>query len=485
MIGLGVGIAIAVILFIIVICLFAWYRIVDPSEAHLVVTPGGKFVVSADDNVATNKTKTYFAIPSWLPFFGRAIRIMDVTIKELVVNQETYEKNQARYNVKSSCKYRITDVQTSAETFVSDAELQEQLKEVIRASVRAVTVKYDVVDARAFKQKMGDEIQKEMQDDLDKWGLTLINFQLVDFQDTDDSSIISDISKRREVEIQSTTREQNAEKLKQARMKEAEAEEKAKEREIAKEKVIGEREENKKQKIAEQQKIAEEKRYEVVRVQTVKQAEITKAEAEVKAKQDKEVAIIKASQDKEAEKIMKEQKLLEGQGDRQRAEEQAKGEAAPIREMGNAEADIIKAKGLAEAIAKDKLQEALNKFTPEAINALVAEIVVDKDKAIGVETAKALTEADLKVFAGGGKAGQDGFDLGKLISATTVANPTAADALGNRVARPNDMGLSALGLISIAEQAQEKAKAKKSEVAKKKATPKSEPKANPKANKKA
>jgi len=440
MIGVGLAIALGVIVFIIVICLFAWYRIVDPSEAHLVVTPNKKFVASADDNVATSNTKTYFAIPSWLPFFGRAIRIMDVTIKELVVNQETYEKNQARYNVKSSCKYRITDVQTAAETFVSDEELQEQLKEVIRASVRAVTVKYDVVDARAFKQKMGEEIQAEMQDDLNKWGLTLINFQLVDFQDTADSTIISDISKRREVEIKSTTREQNAEKIKQARIKEAEAEEKAKEREIAKDKVIGEREQNKAQKIAEQQKIAEEKRYEVVKVQTIKQAEITKAEA-----------IVKAEQDKATEAIFKEKKKLEGEGDRMRAEEQAKGEAAPILQ-----------KGLAEAEAKEALQKALNKFGDDAIRALVAEKVVAMQEVVGVETAKALMNADVKVFAGGGKAGEEGFELGKMIQSMAVSNSTTADAVLNKIARPQDLGLTALGLNSLADDDAKEKKTKKS-----------------------
>jgi flotillin len=431
-----IGGILAFALFLFVIAVFSWYRIVDPSEAHLVVTPTKKFVVSPDDEVATNGAKTYFAVPSWLPFFGRAIRILDVTIKEIVIMQETYEKSQARYNVKSSTKYRIKDVRTAAETFVSNEELQEQLKEVVSASVRAVTVKYDVVDARANKQKMSEEIYKEMNDDLQKWGLELVNFQLVDFQDTKDSSIISDISKRREVEIQSTTREQNAEKIKQARVKEAEAEENARKREIEKEKVIGEQEQLKTQKIAEMQKTAEEKRYEVVKVQTIKQAEITK-----------EKAIVEANQKRDTERIYMEQKKLEGQGDRARAEEQAKGEAAPIRE-----------KGFAEAEAKEKLQAALNKFGDAAIRALVAEKVVEMQKVVGTETAKSLANADVKVFAGGGKAGEEGFELGKMIQAMSVANPNTADAVLNKIARPNDLGLTALGLEAMKETAKEKDK---------------------------
>jgi flotillin len=428
---IGIVIAIMAVLAIVaVICAFAWYRIPEPSEAHLVVTPTKKFVVSPDQNVSTNGKKTYFAIPSVIPYIGRAVRAMDVTIKELVVVQETYEKGQARYNVKSSLKYRIVDVETAAETFIDDEELQEQLKEVVRASVRAVTVKYNVVDARANKQAMADEIQKEMDDDLDKWGLRLINFQLVDFQDTDSSKIISDISRRREVEIAAETREQNAEKIKQARVKEAEAEEKARQREIEKEKVIGEQEQLKAQKIAEMEKEAKEKEYNVIQVATIRQAKI-----------DKEKAIVKANEQKEQEAIYREKKKLEGEGDRLRAEEQAKGEAAPILQ-----------KGLAEAEAKEALQEALNKFGDDAIRALVAEQIVEKDRQVGIETAQALKVADLKVFSGGNSDAQ-GFDLGKMISSMSVADNDAANSFLNKMARPNDLGMTALGANKLKEEA--------------------------------
>lgn len=430
-------IVLGILALIIVICLFAWYRIVDPSEAHLVATPSGKFVASPDENVGDRRT--YFAIPSWIPFIGRAIRIMDVTIKEIPMEQETIEKNQARYNVRSSTKFRVKNVKQSAETFISDTELQEQLKEIVRAGVRAITVQYDVVDARAKKREIEQKIREEIVDDLNNWGLELINFQLVEFKDTEDSKIISNISKRSEVEIEARTREQNAEKLKQAKIKEAEADEKSRQREIERDRVVGEQEQLKKQKIAEKEKLAQEKHYEVVQVQVIKQAEI-----------DKEKAIVVAKQNKETEEIRKEQKLLEGQGDRQKAEEVAKGEAAPILE-----------KGLAEAKAKDALQKALNQFGDEAIRALVAEKVVAMQETVGVETARALTQADVKVFAGGGKAGEEGFELGKMIQSMAVSNSTTADAVLNKIARPNDLGLSVLGLESLKESGKSEKKSQK------------------------
>ncbi len=422
-----------IVLLIFIICAFAWYRIVDPSEAHLVVTPKGKFVVSPDEKVG--ERRTYFAIPSWLPFVGRAIRIMDVTIKEILIEQETIEKNQARYSVKSSTKYRVKEVKVSAETFISDKDLQEQLKEIVRAGVRAISVQYDVVDARANKRDIETKIRKEIVDDLQKWGLELINFQLVEFKDTADSKIISNISRRSEVEIEARTREQNAEKLKQAKIKEAEADEKSKQREIERDRVVGEQEQLRDQKISTAKRVAEEKRFEVVQVQVIKQAKI-----------DKEKAIVLANQNKETEAINKEQKKLMGEGTRMQQEEEAKGLAAPILE-----------KGLAEAKAKDALQLALNKFGDEAIRALVAEKIVAMQEVVGVETAKALTQADVKVFAGGGKAGEEGFELGKMIQSMAVSNSTTADAVLNKIARPNDLGLSVLGLESL----QGKAKSEK------------------------
>lgn len=437
-----------VIALILIICAFAWYRIVPPSEAHLVVTPKKKMVCSSDPKIQKDGgSSTYFAIPK-IPGIGRTVRVMDVTIKELVLNQETIEEGQARYAVKSSTKYKITDVQTASETSTSDEDLEKQLEEVIKASVRAVTVKYDVIKARSEKQKMAEEVTKEMKDDFAKWGIELVNFQLVDFQDVVGkdgkviSSIISDISRRREVEIETQTRERNAEKYKQAKVKEAESDEVSQKREIMRDEEVAKREQEKEQTIQTAKKLAEEKRFEVVKVQTIKQAEI-----------DKEKAIVEANQKREQEEIMKQQKKLEGEGDRLKEEEQAKGAAAPIRE-----------KGLAEAEAKEKLQVALNKFGDEAIRALVAEKIVEMQQAVGVAGAKALENADVRLFGGGDSSG---FDIGKMISSMAVANEGSANATLNKLARPNDVGLSVLGLESIKDKKETKINKPKKEQLKK------------------
>ena len=118
------GIILGIVGALVIICMFSWYRIVDPSEAHLVATSTGKFVVSPDVKVGSKRY--YFAIPNWIPFMGRAIRIMDITIKEILNTQITIEKGQGRYRVTSSTKYRISNVKVAAETFIINEELKAQ-----------------------------------------------------------------------------------------------------------------------------------------------------------------------------------------------------------------------------------------------------------------------------------------------------------------------------------------------------------------------
>ena len=407
---------VALLVVILVGWVISWFTIVSPSEAHLVVTPNKKFVACADE--AIGEKRSYYAIPSWIPGFGRKVKVMDITIKDLTMIHETVEKNQARYNVKSSTKYRIRDVKTASETYINDTELHEQLSGILHSAIRAVTIRYDIQEARAQKAKMATEVEKEIEKDFSTYGTQICSFQLVDIQDTADSKIISNISRRREVEIESETRQVNAEKMKQAVMKEAESTEASKKREIERDESIAKREQDKVMAVAVQEKLARDKQMDVVKISTIRQAEI-----------DKEKAIVKANQDAETQKIIKEQQRLIGEGTRMKMEQEALGDYAKTFQAGKANAD-----------AKELLQKALQKFDDNAIRALVAEKIVDMQTQVGVKSAEALKEAELKIFVGGNSAGQ-GFDLGQLISSMAVSNKGTADAVLNLLARPNDLGL--------------------------------------------
>lgn len=436
--GIIIGGVVGFILILFVI-LSKWYRIVPPSEAHLVVTPTKRKVCASDESLRKNGGKsTYFRIPSWIPFFGRAIRIMDITIKELIINgQETYEKDQARYQVNSSTKYRITDVEKAAETFTTDDELRTQLEEIVRAAIRAVTVKYNVTEVRANKKRMSEEIEEEIRDDLANWGLKLVNFVLVDFQDTPDSQVISNISKRREVQIESETRIDNANRIKEAKIKEAESDQLARDREIERDEAVAKREQGKKIAIAQQEQIVAEEEMKVKRVREVKQKEIEKAQAVITAEAEKEQRMIAAAAEKERLRIVaegyKEQMCLEGEGN-----------ASKQRAEAEAEAAAIEARGLAEAKVKEEMAKSLNMFTTEAIRALTAEQIVEKDKVVGSALADALKAADLK-FINAGKVtsllellgtAEGGAHLGAMVDTFQKTSGSDLSDLINRFVKP-------------------------------------------------
>lgn len=422
-----------------------FYTIVPPSEAHVVVGRSGKFIASSDSTMSGRRD--YYAIPAGIPFIGRRRRILDITIQEIQITKlETIEKNQARYLVDASLKYRIKDVMKASETFTDVMDLNGQLTDIIKAAIRAVTVKYDVTEARSQKQEMDDKIRIEMADDLEKWGLELVNFQLGDFTDTKDSTIISDISKRREVEIHTTTREQNADKLKNARIKEAAADQEARIIEIQKDKTVAEKEQNKTRDIAEQEKLTQEKMLDVIRTKTIKQAEIDKEKAGVAAEQAKQVAIINANKEKEVTEIEKQKASinrdkmqLEGEGIRLKAQEQAIADAAPMLEKLKAEAE-----------GKSLLQVALSKYDESALKALTAEAIVAANKDVGIATATALQSARITMFAGNG--GKDAFDIGQLISAASLSNEKFGNALINKIARPNDIGVNLVNPSAVGKE---------------------------------
>ncbi len=418
-----------------------WWTVVPPSQAHFVVSSRGKFVACPDEKIG--ERKAYFAFPSGLPWIGREVRVIPLTIQEINVKQETYEKGQARYHINTSTKYRVADVKRAAETIFDFDNLNQQLEEIIKSASRAVTVNYDVTEARSLKSTMQTEIQKEIADDFSAWGLQLMNFQLGDISDTEESKIITNISRRREVEIETTTQEQNADKQKQARMKVAEADEMARTREISRDKVVLEREQNKLRDIAEQENLTQEKKYAVIRTQTIRQAEIDRDQAAVNAEQEKKVALIAAGKEKEVTEINrqmadinKDKMQLEGMGIRLKAEEEAKALAAPIFEKLHA-----------EARGKEELQEALNKFGDDAIRAMIAELQVTASRDVGIATAGALQNADVKLFAGNG--GKDAFDIGQIIASGSLANNEFGKSLLNRISRPNDLGINLTSNKSI------------------------------------
>ena len=384
----------------------------------------------------------YYHIPAWFPGFGMYVRRLPLEMLEIKVpNFVAFDERRARFecDIVAFCVIRDGIIASMRMPQEPDG-LSNQMKQVLWATMRDSTTKMTVRRIINNRADIIGMIKPILSEALDEWGLGLKDIEIIEFKDAPDSHVVSDISSIREQEIETEARQKNADQKMKARMVEAESEEKARIKEIRKEEEIAKREQDKLKLIAKQEKEAREEELEVTRVNQVKQQKIDKQQAEVLAEQEREVAKIDAMKQKEVEAVIKEQKLLEGQGDKLRRQEQAKGEAAPIREKGTAEADVVKLKLLAEAKGKDELQKALNKFGTMAIEAMTAIREIEKNETVGVAGADALKYADVKAFLGGSEGTRAGWEVGKSLESLLVSNPSAGISVLNRTSQPNDLG---------------------------------------------
>lgn len=458
--------------------------VVAPNRAHVVIQ-GKKmkiFCPHPDYNQTADGQSTYYKIPSWLPLYGMRVKILDLEMIEIrVPNFVAFDEGRARFECDIVAFVVIQDVIKASMRMPNIKSMTAQVSQVLQAVTRESTTKKTVRQTINDRKGIIDMIRPIFTDAVSDWGLELKDIELVEFKDAPNSHVITDLSSIKEKEINTEMREKNADQDMKARVKEAETKETAKIREIQQDEIVAKREQEKNKLVFSKEKEAKETELDVTRVEMVKTQKIEKEQQEVLAEQEKMISLIEANKLKEVEKINKEQKLLDGEGDKVRLQQIAIGEAAPIREKGTAEADVTKLRyeaeakkaepvrevGLAEGDAiearlvgeakgKDELQKVYDRFTPEAIQAYVAKEIVDKDKAIGIALAKAFESADIKILSGGDKGS---FDLSRIVESINVGSPQTANAIKNKLARPNDLGFEDIGtLIGALEKLKEKQK---------------------------
>ena len=256
-------------------------------------------------------------------------------------------------------------------------------------------------------------------------------------------------------------------------IKEQEKAEEVGKRTADQEKAVGIAQEKSKQEIAEQKKLTQEKDMDVIQVKTVRQAEIDKQEVVIKANAGKdkqrieaEAGVIVAGQQKEAQRIEAEAKVLVAEQNEKAATHDA--QAAYVKMTKEAEANLvaakneaegIEAKGSAEATAKEKLGNA--EVAPQIMLAkeignnegyqqyLIEIRKVDAIKEVGVEQAKNLGNADIKIIANAGGnlnegvnsvmelfSAKGGQNLGSMLEA--LAGSELGQQLLNKVIKKDD-----------------------------------------------
>ena len=381
-------------------------RVVSRDEAHVVVRWNRVYVYSGTSEVEGFKGTTYYEFPGWVPLLGMDVTRVPLSVVEIKIPEMvTFAAKNARFTLSASVYVRVVDPLKAAQrwpgrtvdTFISS------VKELIQNAIRNTTTAFAAEDIIEKKDEIAAKLQEALAGDMDEYGCIITNVAVVNITDAPGTTVISDIARKREAEINSESRQIVAVKEKEARIVEAQNRQEAETREAAADEAIGVREREKERTIfVSQQQVAEEE-MKVERVRQVRAAEI-----------QRDAAIERA------------------QGERQAVILRREGEAEGVKAVGLAEAEVIKSKGLAEAEAIAKRVEALNRLRGEGR----AFREIEKEERIGTELAKALQKAQirfvstgevssfLKLFSASG-----GANIGAMLAALRETEPELVQRL--------------------------------------------------------
>lgn len=434
------GIIAVVIALCIVIPLY-FRRVVETNEVHIVQS-SNKTVSYGKD---TGNGNTYYEFPSWVPIFGITKIVLPVSVFAIKIDDyEAYDLGRLPFVVDITAFFRIEDSNLAAQRVESFEDLQTQLTNIIQGSIRSILSSRALEDILQIRSELGDDFTKAVKIQLQSWGIEPVkNIELMDIRDSSGSKVIFNIMEKKKSEIEKESRIEVANNLKLAQIAEIEAVQATEVKQQDANKIVGlktvenEREvaiskELANQLIKDQEKITKEKEMEVVRVKDVKEAEIKKQVEIVRAEQDQRKIEIDAEARKNAKikdaEAIKENQILVAQGDKEKQFlaaaallEMKDKEAQGTLKIGSAEAEALRLKELAPVNAQIELAREIGEN--EGYQTYLISIKqIEANRDIGLEQAKALSNADLKIIANEGNIASGVNKIGDVLSSKGGTN---------------------------------------------------------------
>lgn len=413
LIMLGVLGVVALVATLITIWIVSLRRVVNTNEVHIVQS-AKRTVSYGKDQEAGN---TYYQWPSWLPRIGITVIVLPVSVFSLRLRDyEAYDSGRLPFVLDLEAFFRIDNSNIAAQRVANFNELNGQLTSILQGAARTILASKTIEEIMQGRAEFGDAFTKEVNEQLKAWGVTTVkNIELMDIRDSNGSKVIQNIMDKKKSEIERESRVVVAENKKAAENAEINAMREVDiNRQLAlqqvgiktaeKDKEVGIANEQASQEIKMQQKVTAEKAMEVVRVENVKAAEIQKDVNIVKAQEQKQTEVVKAEGEK-AKTVLIAEGILEQQKREAEAilvKGQSNAEAEKLLQLAPVEAQIVLAKEIGE---NDSYQQYL-----------VTIRQIEANQAIGVEQAKALDKADIKVIANNGSVTDGLRSIGDLFT---------------------------------------------------------------------
>lgn len=403
------------------VLMMVWRRVVPTNEYHI-VQRSNKTIEYGKDRPAWN---SYYAIPSFIPIFWVTVQVMPWTIFDITIkNYDAFDSGRVPFMVDIAGFFRIDNPAIAAQRIKTIDELNSQLEAIVSSVARTILGKMDINEILETRSSLWDSFKEEIYKNVSEFGLVCTkNIELMKIYDTPWSSIIYNIQKKKESQIERDAKISIAENNKEAKEKEIASERAIELARIEKEKQVGEADaENRKiVEIARQQaeqKINIEKKETIAReleakmVQETNEAEIAKQKKIIEEEQEKAVKVIKAEAEAETLKKIAEGRKAAAKNDAEAIIEKAKAESEAIQKKATAEAEGEKAKKEATVADQVKLLQEISK-NQEYSKYLQAIKAIEMFGLAEQKKAEALQKADIKYLATGSE-NKYGEFLGKL-----------------------------------------------------------------------
>lgn len=316
--GAGALFGVAVVGGLLVKMLRALRIVVDTNEVHIV--QNRKTTISYGKD--SGNGNCYYAWPSWLPFYGVSVSRLPTNNFVLPLNDyEAYDKGRLPFLIDIRAFFRIQDSNTAAQRVSNFVDLQHQLLEILKGSLRSILASNDLEHIMEGRSTFGDMFTKEVSEQLSQWGVqTVRNVELMDIRDAKTSTVIQNIMAKKQSQIEMESRTEVAKNKKTAEIAEVNARREVNLQQLEAEQQVGTRKaesnrevalvtENATQQVKEQQKITKEKEMNVLAVERTRVADIAKtvsitnAEATLEQKRrEAEAVAIEGTASAEAEK---------------------------------------------------------------------------------------------------------------------------------------------------------------------------------------
>lgn len=403
--AIGAGIA---LLFVMTVFTAVAFRIVVQTNEMHIVQSASSTVSYGKDQPAGN---VYYRWPSWIPVFGVSTIKLPVSVfDQRLDGYAAYDKGRVPFVIDIMAFFRVTDSNVAAQRLHSFQDMMAQLASILQGAVRTILAQSEIEEILEGRGKFGEMFTKEVDHQLEQWGIqTVKSIELMDIRDANDSKVIANIMQKKKSFIEMESRSAVAENKRRAETAEIEAQRAVKvaeqdaylligQRTADQEREVGISREKAKQAVQEQAALTATKLMAVKQVEAVRAAEITRDVQVVAAEQQKKTTVINAEGHKAAQITIAEaeqQKLtLEAEGMLQQTLKHAQGIEAEGRAKGEAE----KAIQLASVTAQTTLAKEIG-GNPGYQTYLINVRQIEANQIVGVEQAKALESADVKIIA--------------------------------------------------------------------------------------